>query len=125
MNRIKWAQVGVFSVAVVLVFAFGLLLVGGLWGGGYGAMWPGVTDGYFGGMMDGYGGGFSGWPFMLLMCLVPFGFLAVLVVGVVWLVQAKGRSDGAESDTALEIASMRYAKGEITKEEFDQMKEAL
>jgi hypothetical protein len=62
-----------------------------LWGGGYGMMGPGMMGGYSGrgpgGMMGGYGGGLFGWLFMLPMCLFPLGFLALLVVGIVWLVR--------------------------------------
>ena len=41
-----------------------------------------------GGMMGGHGGGMFGWLFLLPMCLVPLGFLALLAVGIVWLVRA-------------------------------------
>lgn len=120
MNRINWTQVAVFAVVVVLVFAVGIGVVSILWGGGYGMM-----GGYRGydpsGMMGGIGGQF-GWLLMLPMCLFPLGFLALLVVGIVWLVQAAGKKDSKEEETALEILRKRYARGEITKEEFDQMK---
>ena len=33
--------------------------------------------------------------------------------------------EGGDSETALEILKKRYAKGEITKEEFDQMKKDI
>ncbi len=92
MNRINWTQVAVFAVVVVLVFAIGMVVLNSLWGGGYGSydmMGPGMMGGYGGygpsGMMGGYGGGLFGW---LLMLLFPLGFLALLVVGVVWLVRA-------------------------------------
>ncbi|MFB0535001.1 MAG: hypothetical protein ACETWR_08470 [Anaerolineae bacterium] len=91
MNRINWTQVGVFAVVVVLVFAVGMGVLRSLWGGGYGMMGPdmmGGSRGYDpGGMMGSYGGGLFGWLFMLPMCLFPLGFLALLVVGIVWLVR--------------------------------------
>ncbi len=121
MNRINWTQVFVFAVVVVLVFAVGMLVLGGLWGGGYGMM-SGYRGFEPGEMMDDFGGDTFGWLFMLPMCLFPLGFLVLLVVGIVWLVQARGRIDSRESETAIEILKKRYAKGEITKEEFDQMK---
>ncbi len=91
MKRINWTQVAVFAVVVVLVFAVGIAVLGSLWGGGYGMMWPGMMGGYHGydpgGMMGGYGGSQFGWLFMLPMCLFPLGFLALVVVGIVWLVR--------------------------------------
>ena len=86
MNRINWTQVAVFAVVVVVVFAVGM-------------MGPGMMGDYRGydpgGMMGGYGGGLFGWLFMLPMCLFPLGFLALLVVGIVWLVRAVS---GAQRD---------------------------
>ncbi len=88
MNRINWTQVAVFAVVVVLVFAVGMGVLSSLWGGGYGMMGSG--------MMGGYGGGLFSWLFMLPMCLFPLGFLALLVVGIVWLVRTvSGTQPGA------------------------------
>jgi len=50
------------------------------------------------------------------------------MVGIVLLVRLMSSGDrkGApESDSALDILKKRYAKGEITKEQFDRMKEDL
>lgn len=90
MNRINWTQVAVFAVVVVVVLAVGMVVLGSLWGG-YGMMGPGMMGDYRGydpgGMMRDYGGSLFGWLFPLLMCLFPLGFLALLAVGIVWLVR--------------------------------------
>ena len=60
---------------------------------------------------------------MMLMMLVFWGFLiAGIVVGIRWLAR---QDRGARPDAALEILRERYARGEITKEEFDARKRDL
>ncbi|MDZ4338979.1 MAG: SHOCT domain-containing protein [candidate division NC10 bacterium] len=74
-----------------------------------------------GGMMGGWGYGFFGWLMMLLFWgLIIAG--AVLVIR--WLVD-QTRSPALGSETALDVLKRRYAKGEITKEQFDAMKRDL
>lgn len=56
--------------------------------------------------------------------------LAVLIGLVVWVVgRLSGRSHNQthapEKQEALEIAKLRYARGEITKEEFEEIKRNL
>jgi len=54
-------------------------------------------------------------------------FLIVIGVAIYLIVQAT-KSKGPESsfrETPMEILKKRYAKGEITKEEFDKMKKEL
>ena len=80
MNRVNWTQVGVFAVVVLLVVLIGAGLLGGFGGYNYGMMGPG--------MMGGWGFGPFGWLGMLFMWIVPLGFLALLVAGIVWLVRA-------------------------------------
>ena len=64
----------------------------------------------------GYGG-----IFMWLILIV------ILVVVVYFLFERKKSEDGdvPERETPLEILKKRYAKGEITKEEFDRMKDEI
>jgi len=67
-------------------------------------------------MMD-YGYGFGG----MLMWII---FIAIFGVLIYFLMQAaKGR--GQAGETPLEILKKRYAKGEVTKEEFDRMKKDI
>lgn len=72
--------------------------------------------------MMGFGMGFG----MLLMGL----FWIFLIAGAVWLVSAlfqPGRSQelGGRSQTPRQILDQRYARGEITREQYELMKEDL
>jgi uncharacterized membrane protein len=71
------------------------------------------------------GRGFRPWDFdvglRLMAVLMFFAFLALLIVGVVLLWQRNSRSgSGSRSDEALATLRMRYARGEMTREEFLQ-----
>lgn len=69
--------------------------------------------------MDGSGWGWGmmgiGWLFMLL-------FWALVIVGIVALVRWFGGGPAGGGRRARDILNERYAKGEITKEQFEQMK---
>ncbi len=74
----------------------------------------------------GWGNGAYGFPFWL------FGgfrivFIAALVVGVVYLVRFFARQGPRRHDeeSALEILQKRYARGEITREQYEEMKRDL
>ncbi len=75
-------------------------------------------------MMFGYGG-------MLFAGLLMLLFWVLVIVGVVWLVVTLARGGQAHliappsAQTPLDILKMRYAKGEITKEQYDQMRRDL
>ncbi len=67
----------------------------------------------------------------------PYGYggmfmwliLIVLVAVIIWFVieRSRGNENGAGQarETPMEILKKRYAKGEITKEEFDRMKNEI
>ncbi len=67
----------------------------------------------------GWGMGF-GWLFMII-------FWVLVVLGVVYLLKlvSGGARREEKRDTALDILKQRYAKGEITKEEFEEKKKDL
>jgi mono/diheme cytochrome c family protein/uncharacterized membrane protein len=76
----------------------------------------GPTDGY-GHMMDHWGGGWIMW--LLIVAII------VLVVYLLVRGSWSGGPGPTPHETALDILKKRYARGEITKEQFDEMKKDL
>lgn len=114
-------------LGIVLVVVLVVLLVGGAGMMGFGGL--GMMGGYggYGGMMGGYGGyGFN--PLGSILSLV---FWALIIGGVVllvvWLARNAGRTalGASTGESPLDILKARYAKGEITKEQFDAIKRDL
>ena len=133
MSKIAWIVVIAIVLLAVLVLGSGLLMPLG-WGCCGGWM---NQSGW--GMMGGGGMGpwmMSGFGFPLIGGIVMFLFWALIIGGIVWLVAwlARGGAQSASSaltntstanQTPLDIVKARYAKGEITKEQFEDMKRDL
>jgi putative membrane protein len=84
---------------------------------------------YMPGTMDGPMGGWGGlwWPFMLIPLLLWGVFLSLLVWFAVRIL-SKGRGaarPGATIDSAEEILRERFARGDISAEEYDKSMKAL
>jgi len=112
MSKLAWVIVIGIAVLVILMLVAGML-VPLLYGRGYG--W---------GMMGGFG-----FP-MMGMGLGMLVFWVLIIAGGVWLVQSLSRGTGSsllmpQGESPLDILKRRYAKGEITKDQFDQMKRDL
>jgi putative membrane protein len=59
-----------------------------------------------------------------ILCMVIFW--AVVIGLIIWAVRRSvNRQSNSSGDSAMDIARQRYAKGEITKEQFEQMKKDL
>lgn len=88
-------------------------------------------------MMWGWHMGYGGWG-MLFMAILWIGFIALGI----WLLarlfpgvrhgaprsstrREGARAAGSSQDTALQILQRRYARGELTKEEFETMRHDL
>jgi putative membrane protein len=77
---------------------------------------------------DHMGWGWGGWLAMALM--MGAFWIAVLVFGV-WAIRSTshrheaGPGAGSRADSAMDIARERYARGEISEEEFQRIKRGL
>ena len=109
-------------IAIVLIVVLAVLLLGGAGMMGFGMMGRG--------MMGGYGNQF-GFGFNPLGAILSLVFWALIIGGVVllvvWLARNVGHTSlGASAGGApLEISKARYAKGEITKEQYEEMRRDL
>ena len=76
--------------------------------------------------MMGYGfdGGAAGWIWMIGGLLVMIG-VVVLIVWAIGTMNRGGTSKELEQPAALDILRQRYARGEITQQEFEQAKQTL
>ena len=123
MSKIGWFVVIGVVLLVLLTLVSSFITPFG-WGrgvGGYG--WGGMMGPWMMGGLSGFGFPFMGGIWMIL-------FWVLIIGGVVWLVQsfARGAGSGINSThggSLIEILKQRYAKGEITKEQFEQMKHDL
>lgn len=106
--RQVWIAVGVAALVVLVLLALPFLMMGG-----------------FGGM-----GGMMGIPAMGIGWIVMVLFVLLLVLGVValvaWLARGAGTGDGrGGTDRPLDILQRRYARGEITREEYERTRADL
>lgn len=122
MGRENRGLLVVLGVLVLLV-VIGPILGAGMMGPGM--MGPGMP----GGTMP---GGSPGWVWGLAMGLGGLAMLAfwgAVIVGVVllvrWLASATDGSSGGRPESALDVLKRRYAAGEITRQEFEDMRRVL
>jgi putative membrane protein len=107
--------IGIILLAVLVLGASMFVPYGGR-GFGWSMMGPG--------MMGGFGFPFFGGIMMIL-------FWVIIIGGGIWFFQSLARGSGQSMwsaqtrETPLDILKARYAKGEISKEQFDEMKRTL
>lgn len=81
-------------------------------------MWPNMMSGFWGG-------------FGTIWMILNFIFFALIIAGIVilivWIVKRISLTEPKElkKEGAIEILKERYAKGELTKKEFEDMKKDL
>ncbi len=82
-------------------------------------MWPNMMGGFFGG-----GLGIAG---MILSFIFVVLFITGIIILIVWLVKRTNLSGAGQADNsnAEEILKRRYARGEINKKEFENLKKDI
>lgn len=88
---------------------------GGMWGGGF----PG---GFYGGYGNGSINPWYMWGHFIGMGIM---LVAVIILAVILWRRWGRRPYAAQIDPALDILQIRYAKGEISQEEYQRIKEDL
>jgi len=67
--------------------------------------------------------------FWMFPMVIPLVFIAILIAAFYFIFRRSGGrppwGDSPHSESALEVLKKRYAKGEITKEEFDRIKKDI
>ena len=116
------------SVVAVLIVLLVLLLLGGVGMMGYSGIGMGAGmmsgDGSHAGMMNGFGlNSFGAIARLLLWVLIIGGFLLVSV----WIARNANHGDTSTgtNESPIHILEKRYARGEITKEQFETIKRDL
>lgn len=118
------------AAVIVLVVLLGLLLLSpvfmmGFWGFPGGMMGGGMMGrGMMGGSWGGSGFGYNP-AGAFLGVLLPIAFIGIIIVGAYYLLSGRVQLGEARKPGPLEIVKERYAKGEITQEEFLRMKDQL
>jgi len=69
-----------------------------------------------------YGGG---WLWMAFGFIIFVFFWGSVIWLIVWAVKKGSEHKASTIQSAMDIAKIRYAKGEITKEQFEQIKKDL
>ena len=105
----------ILSLICILVLSFPTVTGHGDGGGGMMDDWGHMMPGYDSGM---------GFIWFLLMTIF---WLAVIfaICYVIYLLLKNANIIGGGSESALDILKKRYAKGEITKEQFEEMKKNI
>ncbi|HZQ09680.1 MAG TPA: SHOCT domain-containing protein [Anaerolineae bacterium] len=117
-------------IGAVILIVLLVVLLGGIGMMGFGGF--GMGPEMIGGIgMHGFGGTFGYSPFGLV---VPLAFLGLLIGGIVLVVVSLARTSRApsavplsstRSEALLDILRAQYARGEITKEQFNEIKKDL
>ncbi len=121
-NRALIIALGILVAAVLVMPVLGGMMMGP------GIMWPGMMGGYG---APGSTPAVSGWVWglgMALGWLMMFAFWGALIISVGLVVRwlaGSARSARTGEDAPGDVLRRRYAAGEITREQYEQMRQVL
>jgi putative membrane protein len=105
--------IGGVLLGAIIVLPFVLGAISGWRDGDWGMMWPGMMTGF-------------GWMWLMPIFWVIFlGLIIWAIVAAVRRSDESKRSGSSKADSALEMLKKRYARGEISKEEYEEKKKDL
>ncbi len=116
MTKTAWIVL-IIGILLVVIFVGASLLIPALTGATDVGRWGFVGPGMMGAW---------GWPMIGGIGMILFW--ALIIGGVVWLAQTfmrEAKTSAPKDEPPVEILKRRYAKGEITKDQFEQMKRDL
>ena len=102
----------VLALIIILPLALGIITRFRFVNWGWGLMGPG--------MMYGFGGGW----FMGIVMILFWGLIIGVIIGLVRYFGGVSHND-SHGNSALELLKMRYAQGEIGKEEYEEKRKSL
>ncbi|MPN50183.1 hypothetical protein SDC9_197809 [bioreactor metagenome] len=75
----------------------------------------------------GFGGGLLGWLGMGFGMIMHLAFTAIVIMGAIWIFNAvfRGGYQADKHTSAVEILKQRYARGEITNDEYQRIKKEI
>lgn len=85
-----------------------------MWGG-----WPNMMGGLFGGL---------GFIWMIFIFIFILAIIAGVIILIIWAVRRTGNNQQSQKisgNAAMPALKERYAKGEITKEEYENIKKEI
>ena len=105
---------GLWIIGILILFVIGFVSFG-------------ITQPYSCGisMMEGPYGMMNHWYGGIIMWIIFIGIVGLVIYLVLRNTGFKGLDISTSKESSLDILKKRYAKGEITKEEFDKIKKEL
>jgi putative membrane protein len=123
LKTYTWIPIAGAVLVILFTASMGFGMMGGIPMTGWGMHGRGGGYGGFPGVM--MGGVWSFFVWRIVMWIVILGIIGVIIWLVVRAQKQHGAGSAPQGETPLDIVMRRYAKGEISREEFENLKRDL